>query len=247
MSRRFTLPAVALLLFAATALVTARPLGWGSATGAGGTRYKVSPIGVSHVLEPWTPVSPTRDCRWSPPGGEAALCAEAAGGTDAYRALRAVPILVLASGALCALAALLLLSGGGRSRRAAPTLIAGAAMAALAAPVIFAAAAPRALAALAGLDFGVGGSRGTLQLALAATVLASLFAVVVAPTAAAPARVGGRVAHRVSAALLMTLSAIGFLQMFPLPGALAFVAAGVVAGGGAGLLARRGIGAVRRA
>ena len=47
---------VGLLLLAALGLETARPLGWGGADAADGTRYKVSPLGVSHVLRPRQPV-----------------------------------------------------------------------------------------------------------------------------------------------------------------------------------------------
>jgi hypothetical protein len=52
---------VALFLLAA-AFHVASTLGWGGAEASDGTRYKASPVGLSHVLQPRTPVSPTIDC-----------------------------------------------------------------------------------------------------------------------------------------------------------------------------------------
>lgn len=231
--RLSTILVAALLLFAAFGLATARPLGWGSAAPVDDTRYKVSPIGLSHVLQPHQPVSPTRDCRWSPPAGDAELCAAATGGAAAFRALRLVPRLVDLAVVLCLIsAALVFVLRPSLSKLRSP-ILAAAVLSALAAPVVFAISAPRALAVLQGLDFGVGGTRGTLQVAIAAALLAGLAAAnVVTP---APGRTpAGQRTRWIGGATLVLLPVLGFLAMFPAPGALAFAAASTAIGAGAG-------------
>ena len=217
--------AAALLLLGAAALYTARPLGWGAAEAPDGTRFKVSPVGLSHVLEPRQPISATRDCLWSPPGGDATLCAVAPGGEPAFRALRMVHWIVAVAALLSVLGAVLLLVQTPAMDRPARAALTASVVAALAAPLIFAHAAPRALAALEGLEFGVGGTRGVLQLCVTAAVLAGL-AAGMPPHARGPARIasGG----------LLLLPAVAFLLMFPAPGGLAFAASGTAIGFGAG-------------
>jgi hypothetical protein len=81
--------AVALvLLLASIALVSTLPLGWGAADAPDGTRFKVSPLGLSHVLRPHETISPTEECRWSKSDPQV-LCAirpEAVGAAAFFRA-----------------------------------------------------------------------------------------------------------------------------------------------------------------
>ena len=212
-------------MLGAAALFTARPLGWGAADAPDGTRFKVSPVGLSHVLEPRQAVSATRDCRWSPPGGDAELCAVAPGGESAFRVLRTVPWIVSVAALLCMVGALLLLVGAPAMDRPARWALTASVVAALAAPVVFAQSVPRALAALHGLEFGVGGTLGVLQLCVTVAFLAGL--------SAAPLLRSRKPARIVGIALLL-LPAFAFLSMFPAPGGLAFAAAGTATGYGAG-------------
>lgn len=217
-----TLPriaAAALVALAAALLLMSRSLGWGGVEAPDGTRYKVSPVGVSHVLNPDQPVSATRDCSWSPPSGDAALCAERPGGAAAFTRLRLVPRVVDLAVVLCVAAAMLLVVPGSRWAGLREGMPAAAMATALAAPALFATSAPEALAALRGLPFGVGGTLGTLEVAGAAGLLAGL--------AAGLAR--RRAAH---ALLLLPLAA--FVSMFPLPGSLGFAVATLAIGFAAG-------------
>jgi hypothetical protein len=233
MPRLSHLVIVGLLLLAALGLETARPLAWGGAEAADGTRYKVSPLGISHVLRPRQPVSPTRDCRWSPPDGDEALCAVGTGGEAAFRSLRFVPHVLNVAIALCLVTGVLVFARR-PALAALRTLTAGAAvLAALGAPALFALAVPRALAVLQGLPFGVGGTRGTLQVAVVAAVLAGLAAASLMRSA------GGRSVVRrwlrwAGGAALVSLSVLGFLAMFPPLGGLAFATASISIGVGVG-------------
>jgi len=177
------------------------------------------------VLEPRQAVSATRDCRWSPPGGDAALCAVAPGGESAFRALRMVPWMVNAAALFCVIGALLLLVGAPARDRQARWALTASVIAALAAPVVLAQSVPRALAALQGLEFGVGGTLGVLQLCVTVALLAGLSAAMLLRSRN-PARIAG--------VALLLLPAVAFLSMFPAPGGLAFAAAGTAIGFGAG-------------
>ena len=224
--------AAALLVLGAAALYTARPLGWGAADAADGTRLKVSPVGLSHVLEPRQAVSPTRDCRWSPQGGDAALCAVAPGGASAFRALRLVPWIVILAALLCVAGALLLLVRAPAMDRRARRALTASLVAALAAPLLFALSAPRALAALQGLEFGVGGTRGVLQLCVTAAVLAGMGAAMLLRSP--ETRPGAGFPPWSAGAVLLILPALAFLSLFPALGGLTFAAAGTATGFGAG-------------
>ena len=104
--RRFVagLAMAAPLLIAGAALYDASTLAWGGADSPDGTRYKASPIGLSHVLSPRQPVSPTVNCRWHFAGGDAGLCAMAPGAELAYRQLLAVFPLVCGAITVCLIA-----------------------------------------------------------------------------------------------------------------------------------------------
>src|SRR5262249_9553822 len=93
-------------LLAGAALNHASTLAWGGADAPDGTRYKASPIGLSHVLSPRQPVSPTVNCRWYFAGGEADLCAVAPDAGAAYWQLLAVFPLTCLSLVVCLLGGL---------------------------------------------------------------------------------------------------------------------------------------------
>ena len=76
------------LLLAAAFLYPIAPLSWGGADAPDGTRFKVSLVGLSHVLKPHQTVSPTEDCRWLPPGDNG-LCRIKPGADGAFVRLRA--------------------------------------------------------------------------------------------------------------------------------------------------------------
>lgn len=63
---------------------------WGEAAAADGTRYRISPIGIAHVVAPNEPSTPTIDCRWWPKVGTQSLCAVVTGYENAYKRLRLV-------------------------------------------------------------------------------------------------------------------------------------------------------------
>jgi hypothetical protein len=71
-------------------------IAWGSATAADGSRVRISPIGLSRVAVS-SDATTGASCRWWPEGGDAALCATAAGGERAFANLRrAYPLLSVA-------------------------------------------------------------------------------------------------------------------------------------------------------
>lgn len=219
------LTAAALLLLGAAGLMSARPLGWGGADAPDGTRYKASPVGLSHVLQPRQAISATRDCTWSPPGGNAGLCAVAPGGEAAFRMLRMVPMVVTAAALLCVLGAILLVVGKLAIEGVARAALTAAVATALAAPLLFAKAAPKALAALQGLEFGVGGTRGVLQLAVTAAVSAGIAGVMWG-------RRGG-IGRWVGVGVVV-MAVAGFLAMFPPVGGMGFAVGSVGVGVGVG-------------
>lgn len=180
---RRAVAAVALVL-AAAALHSASTLGWAGADVPDGTRYKASPVGLSHVLTPHQPTSRTVDCGWYAASRYAAPCAVARGGEAAFRRLRAVYPLVLVAVVLCLAGAALSFPSARRVGAAQRLAAGGAALAALAAVLVFASSVGTALAALANLPVGVGGTLGTMQ--LAAAVLLCLAATLSPRPRAAP-------------------------------------------------------------
>ncbi len=215
------LTAAALLLLGAAGLMAARPLGWGGADAPDGTRFKASPVGLSHVLRPRQAVSATRDCTWSPPGGDAGLCAVAPGGEAAFRMLRMVPMVVAAAALCCLLGAVLLVVGKPASAGLVRAVLSAAVAMSLAAPLLFAMATPNALAALQGLEFGAGGTRGVLQLTVTAAVVAGIVGVMGWSAGWAGRWVGIGV---------VVMAVAGFLAMFPPVGGMGFAVAGTGVG-----------------
>lgn len=174
------------LVLAAAALHAASTRGWGGADAPGRTRYKASPVGLSHVLTPHQLESRTEDCGWHAASGYPAPCTIARGGEAAFRRLRAVYPLVLLAALLAAAGAAMSLRPAWRLRAPQRLAAAAAALAALLSVGLFAGSAARALAPLAGLPFGVGGTLGTMQLSLALLLcLATCLAPPPRPVAAA--------------------------------------------------------------
>jgi lysylphosphatidylglycerol synthetase-like protein (DUF2156 family) len=159
-------PALALVL-AAAALYSASTLGWGGADVPDGSRYKASPVGLSHVLTPHQPTSRTVDCGWYAASGYAEPCAVASGGDAAFGRLRMAYPLVLLAALLCLAGAVLSLRPAWRLRGAHRRAACAAALAALLAVALFAGSVGDALAALQGVSMGTGGSLGTMQLSAA--------------------------------------------------------------------------------
>jgi hypothetical protein len=217
--------AVAFVLLAAVALVRSQRLGWGAADAPDGTRYKVSPLTLSHVLQPAQPVSATEDCRLDRPAQVAGLCAVASDSGPAWAVLRLVPLVLLVAAGAATGAGVSLAAKDQRLQWLRTVLLAVAALLAVLAPALFGFAAPRALQVLHGLEFGVGGTLGTLQVALAATALAGLAAGQMLPGATARSR---ETLPRFAAVLLPP--ALAFVMMFPLPGALGFLTIGLTLG-----------------
>ncbi len=166
-SHAWRFAAAGALVLAALALRSASTLGWAGADVPDGTRYKASPVGLSHVLTPHRLTSRTVDCGWHEASGYTAPCQVASGGGAAFRQLTTVYPIVLLAVLLCVAGAVLSLRPGRRLRGAQRLAAGSAALAALLAVALFATSVERALAPLAGLSVGVGGTLGTMQLAAA--------------------------------------------------------------------------------
>lgn len=159
------LAAAAAFLGAAFALYSSSTLGWAGTDVPDGSRFKASPVGLSHVLTPARLESQTVDCGWHAVSGYPEPCAVA--DERAFGRLRAVYPLIL-------FATLLSLAGGAASvprasrSAVAQRVLAGASgLAAVLGLVVFARSIRPALAAIADLPVGVGGTLGTMQLSLA--------------------------------------------------------------------------------
>lgn len=185
-------PAAALaLVLAAAALQSSSTLGWGGADAADGSRFKASPVGLSHVLTPDRPTSRTVECGWHAASGYASPCAVAPGGEGAFGRLRVVYPMVLLAAFLGVAGAAVALRPRWRLRGVHRHAACGAAVVALLAVVLFAISVGDALAALQGVEMGTGGSLGTMQ--LSAAVLLCL-AVCLAPRAEGSPERAGRTA-----------------------------------------------------
>jgi hypothetical protein len=155
--------AVLSYLAAALLVLSSLTMGWGGGDAQDGTRYKVSPVGLSHVLTPHQTVSATEDCRWYFGGPDRGPCRVAAGGETAFGRLRMVVPLGGVTVALCLVGIALALTG----RRGTTVSLLVAGLAALLPALmlwIFARNAPRALADLAGTDFGLAATLGTMEM-----------------------------------------------------------------------------------
>jgi hypothetical protein len=91
-STRRALSAVAIVCVA-VAVQRAATSGWARAATADGTRYTLSPVGLSRAGVPGVSASAAY-CRWWPMDGDRTLCAVGAGGAAAHERLRlAYPLL----------------------------------------------------------------------------------------------------------------------------------------------------------
>jgi hypothetical protein len=206
------------LLIAAAALFDASTLGWGGADAPDGTRYKASPVGLSHVLSPHQPVSPTVDCRWHLTSGDADLCAMAPGAEGEYRQLRAVFPLVSLAITVSLVGAVAQCRHAWRRRF--PHRVAACAVAVLSALALwlFSRSLGPAVAVLADLDVGTGGTLGTME--VTAAILLCLSAAAVSRTEPSyntwHARRGLMRKFNTSAARVFVGVAIGTLATLPL-------------------------------
>jgi hypothetical protein len=184
----FGLAMSASLLFAAAALYDSSTLTWGGADAPDGTRYKISPIGITHVLSPHQTMSPTAKCSWYFPGGDSELCAATPGSAGAYRQLLAIFPLLCAGIGICLVGCL------GQCRRRWRLSFPHRAIAytGAALPVIalwlFSRSPGPALAVLRDLETGVGGTLGTME--VTAAVLLCFTAAMVAQTRSRPGYAG---------------------------------------------------------
>ena len=226
--RLASLPGFAVLVLVAVGLYRSHDLTWGGADLPDGTRYKVSPVGISHVLEPARTVSPTRNCRWSEPAAAGGLCAPVIGADLAFGGLRLVEPMVYLGAGLAVAASLLAMPGKNRRPRAGPYLTGAALIACLGAPALLGYSAPLAVQSLSGLRLGIGGTLGTLQLAVAAAVLGGFTLALIHRVEPA---VSGKMLLMVVA---LALPFLAFFAMFPLPQGLGFLIPGLGAGFAAG-------------
>ena len=166
-TRASRLAASGALLLAGAALQSASTLGWGAADAADGTRYKASPVGLSHVLTPHQPVSETIDCGWYAASGYPTPCNVAAGGQMAFFQLRTVYPLVMVAAICCLVGAMMSLPTVWRLQSYQALIAGSVAVATLLAVVLFATSFGSALEALNGLSVGTGGTLGTMQVTAA--------------------------------------------------------------------------------
>lgn len=166
------LTCAAALVGAALALHASSTLGWGGAEAPDGSRFKASPVGLSHVLTPERLESATVDCGWYAASGYPVPCVVA--DPRAFTRLRLVYPIVLLAALLAAAGAALSLSGRARRNPVRRGLAAAAGGAAVGALALFAASVRAALTAIADLPVGVGGTLGTMQVALAFLLLLTI-------------------------------------------------------------------------
>ena len=152
------------LLLAAAVMAHASTLGWGGAEAADGTRYKASPVGLSHVLKPRQQVSPTDDCRWYLADAHHPRCRMAVDAGAAPWQLMSVFPLVCLGILMCLLGALGQRRAWQVSIRWTAWLAAAIATLAL---VMFSNSVAAALRALHKLDVGIGGTLGVMEMTLA--------------------------------------------------------------------------------
>jgi len=169
------------LLLAAAALYDSADLAWGGADAADGTRFKVTPLGLTHVLSPRQTVSPTVQCRWYFGNGDADLCAPAPGATAAYGQLLAVFPLLCLSIAVCVLGSLGQCRRSWRLRFPHRTVAATATVLPGLALWLFSRSVGPALAVLAPLEAGAAATLGTMEVTAAIVLSLAASAVTLTP------------------------------------------------------------------
>jgi hypothetical protein len=169
-----------LFLLAAVLLQRSAQLSWGGADAPDGTRYKVGPLVVVHVLAPHQTISPTIPCAVDPRSTDPAPCALVAGGERAahliHVAWHTLPIMV----ALAVLAALIALAPAAIGRWSVIPAITSIA-ATLLVVVVMWTQPPLALEALHGLDYGLGGNFAMMEVGLALLLLPTAAVTVTRP------------------------------------------------------------------
>ena len=167
-----------LLIIAAWGVDRSSSLGWGGAWAADSTRYKVSPVGISHVLQPRTTVSPTVWAGWVRESGDAALRTVAPGGDSAYARLKLTYPLLRFAFWLALLGAVVIWIPVRilKNRVFVILFLAGSSFAALAGVALFITNAQPALVVLIPVDFGYGGTLGVML--VSASPLLCLLAIV---------------------------------------------------------------------
>lgn len=155
------------LLLAGAALYDSTDLTWGGADAPDGTRYKATPIGLTHVLSPGQTVSPTVQCRLYLGNSDADLCVPAPGATAAYWQLLAVFPLVCLSIAVCLLGSLGQCRPRWRLQFPHRTVAATATVLPALALWLFSRSVGPALAVLAPLEAGTAATLGTMEVTAA--------------------------------------------------------------------------------
>jgi hypothetical protein len=87
-SQRRRIISAVFMFLVALALQRAATATWEEARATDGTRIRITPIGLAHVVAPSDPTIATVDCRWWPKIGSATLCAVRPDGAESYRRLR---------------------------------------------------------------------------------------------------------------------------------------------------------------
>ena len=146
-----------LLLLAGLCILRAQLLTWAAADAPDGTRYKMSPMALWHVLQPTAIESPTVECGfgWIPSPG-LPTCQLAARADEPTRRLSIAAALLLLAGLWAIGTALFLLRPGGRRfHRVAAAFSLG--VLALVALALFRPAALELLASIGAMNAGFGG------------------------------------------------------------------------------------------
>lgn len=158
------------IALAAFALQRGATLPWASADLPDGSRYTLTPVGLTHVGA-GDSGDILRDCRWWPRYGDADLCAMAPGGDAAYGRLRATYTLVSVAMWVAVIALFVQVLAIPRSAAVRAAVTWAVPALSLAAIVTFMTGAQPGLAVLQTLSLGVGGLG--FGLVVAATVLSA--------------------------------------------------------------------------
>ena len=172
------LAALLLLLTAALCGHQASTRGWGEGLGSDGTRFRLSPNGISHRAADGSALA---SCRWFPLHGTDPLCQAAPGAESRFQRLTyAYP--ALQGGAwLSFLAMLILTLAGPQASTLIRSLTVLGTLATILGTLLVFGGAPSAVAALAGLRFGFGGPGLIMGLGAAVAAAAAVFLIPSAP------------------------------------------------------------------